>query len=651
MTKRTGSILTALLAILLLAALQGCSGTGTGDHRDWHGGAGDFQSDYKIDFDKLNAQWPGDKAVTSPEEAFSVRVDLGAAEITAPTHLFDAEIQVIPYSNEDNVVDAAGVSFPRGDQVIAEAFPPGVIGYAIKHHRPEYRDLKLTDMGSGMKEHFKLQDTHIELVVGVEREGAPGAITLNNPQSYENGLFGSPDYPMIFVKPAFPDYVGADEAQAFNDNIRTMMLGFNAVSNFPGDYNGGDPLAARDPKHVWAHAINMVKAIAGDEDARTWFKDDENLIYCAELAHVATSAGILVPLNEETLVPEVGQELWDAFVAEVDKQTAGEPSAFTEMNENPRAALVMPALAPEWLQPMPTYAPSDVQDEAEEKLAFQPMTAADIVEQFMRTHIPREILGEGMAPVQGQVLMAMKPGLFESMSLDQLPEDDPARMAAEDVFNRLVEVVSTQYADYAAFQEALRPVMDEARALTGPRDDSGNGLFVPPSLLHVIAQGKHAGGLMGLDYVGHGLHISMVYEEGAEDEETTDDETTDDETTDETTDDETTDDETTDEPWEGFEVSGSVEQGAEYHYATPELAAGQYMFGLAHDEANPGGDADLYVRVGKEPTMDEYDCRPWDTGSDETCDIDLAEGDVIYLMVYGYDEGTNYFVLSGLLVD
>ena len=54
--------------------------------------------------------------------------------------------------------------------------------------------------------------------------------------------------------------------------------------------------------------------------------------------------------------------------------------------------------------------------------------------------------------------------------------------------------------------------MVEARQLTGPRDASGAGLFVPPSLLHVIAQGKHAGGLLRLQYVGHGLHVSMVYE-------------------------------------------------------------------------------------------------------------------------------------------
>ena len=631
MLNRIQNLLIVLTVALGLTGLQACLVADDDSALDWHGGTGDFTSDYVIDFDKFNSQWPSTHPAENPEDAFSVLVNLGTAQLTAPTHLFDAPMQLIPYSNDDNVVDARGVSFPRGDQVIAEAFPVGTVGYAVKHHRPEFRDLSLSD-GSGMKEHFKLQDTHIELVVGVERDGAPGAITLNNPQSYENGLFGSVDYPMFFVKPAFPDYVGTDEAQAFNDNIRTMMLGFNAVSNFPGDYNGGDPLAARDPKHVRAHTINMVKAIAGDEEARSWFKDAENLIYCAELAHVATSAGILVPLNEQTLVPEVGQELWDAFVAEVDKQLAGEASAFTEMNENPRAALVMPALAPEWLSPMPAYAPSDIQEEAEEKLAFQPMTAADIVQQFMRTHIPREILGESLAPVQGQVLVQMKPGLFESMGLDQLAEDDPARMAAEDVFMRLVEVVSTPYADYEAFQEALRPIMDEARALTGPRDDSGNGLFVPPSLLHVITQGKHDGGLIGLDYVGHGLHVSMLYEEGAEDE--------------------TTDDETTDpEPWEGMEYTGSVEQGAEYLTETPELAAGQYMFALTHDEANPDGDADLYVRVGKEPTMDEYDCRPWKTGSDEECEIDLAEGDVIYLMVYGYDEGTNYFQLSGIQVD
>ena len=47
--------------------------------------------------------------------------------------------------------------------------------------------------------------------------------------------------------------------------------------------------------------------------------------------------------------------------------------------------------------------------------------------------------------------------------------------------------------------------------MTGPRGQDGNGLFVPPSLFHVAAQGKHHG-LFAFEYVGHGVHVSHVVE-------------------------------------------------------------------------------------------------------------------------------------------
>jgi len=246
------------------------------------------------------------------------------------------------------------------------------------------------------------------------------------------------------------------------------------------------------------------------------------------------------------VVPLAGQESWDAFVAEVAKHNTArielekkpeyydallsgdlqiladdgiELSKFALDNENKLVALAEMTLAPEDLLAAAEYAPGEEQAAEREKIAFKPMTMADIVEQFLRTHVPRELLGESMAPVQGQMLQTMKPGLLEAMSMDQLPAEDPRRVAVDALFGQLVEVVSTQHADYAAFRAALAPLMEKARTMTGPRDETGTGYFVPPSLLHVIAQGKHLGGLMGLSYVGHGIHYTAVRKQAGESEE------------------------------------------------------------------------------------------------------------------------------------
>jgi hypothetical protein len=353
-----------------------------------------------------------------------------------------------------------------------------------------------------MKEHFKLQDTHIGIVVGVERDGKPGAITLNNPQSYEGGAFGDEKYGMIFVRPRFPTTMSATQIKLANDNMRLMAMGFNAVSNFPGDYNGGDPLAARNPMQLREHVIQMVKAIAGDAEALAWFKLDENLIYCAELAHVSASAGMLWPLNATTMKPLVGDATWTAFSKAIEDHNAGRPSPFTTLNRNTRVSLVK--------LPTPTSLRSLKAVQQGDALAFRPMTMSDIVEQFLRTHIPREQLGESVAPLQGAVLDKMKPGLLEAMAIDKLPATDPVRVAVEALFGQIVQVVSTPHASYEDFRRALEPFLAQAKQMTGPRSDTGEGLFVPPSLFHVVAQGRHTGGLLGLRVVGHGLHVSLV---------------------------------------------------------------------------------------------------------------------------------------------
>lgn len=469
-----------------------------------------WTSPYTGNVELMNQIWPGETPMKTVEDAFMVRVELGDVAFDAPTHLFGGPVNIIPYHNEDNVQDAAGVTWERGDQAISQAFGLGTVGFVIKHHRPEHRLLNPDILTGDIKEQAKLQVTHLGIVVGVEREGQLGAITLNNPQTYESGRFGTPDYPMIFAKPKWPEYLDSNQTQSFNDNTLLMMAGFNAVSNFPSDYNGGDPLGAHNVELLETYTANMVRAITGDADAQAFFKEPATQLYCAELGFVGMSAGLHFPLNAETMVPMVGQETWDEFSNQVKLHNAGEESAFTLLNANDQVQYLRFTMPPEDLAAMHTYSPDA--DALASKLAFKPMTMADVVQQFLRTHVPREYLGEALAPVQGKLLAAMKPGLLEAMAMDTIPAEDPRRVAVDQLFVALVEVVSVSYADYQEFQKAIAPLMAQARLMTGPRDDSGTGYFVPPSLYHVVTQGKHEGGLIGLSYVGHGLHVSVSYD-------------------------------------------------------------------------------------------------------------------------------------------
>ena len=184
----------------------------------------------------------------SLEQAYTVVIKVGSQTLLAPTHLFGAEINVIPYSNDDGTMAADGHLFERGDSEIAKVFKAGDLGIAIKHHCSEYPTLDLNRANPHrIMKHVNLLDTHVEIVIGVEREGMPGAITINNPQTYEGGYFGDETYAMVFLRPVYPDYLCADQVKAFVANTRTMLVGFNAVTQFPSNYRR-DPLGARNPR-------------------------------------------------------------------------------------------------------------------------------------------------------------------------------------------------------------------------------------------------------------------------------------------------------------------------------------------------------------------------------------------------------------------
>ncbi len=92
--------------------------------------------------------------------------------------------------------------------------------------------------------------------------------------------------------------------------------------------------------------------------------------------------------------------------------------------------------------------------------------------------------------------------------------------------------------------------------------------------------------------------------------------------------------------WGGINEAGSVTKGQTKKYTTPTLAAGTYQFAIT----GSSGDADLYVKIGREPTATSYDCRPYKTGSNETCQVTLAQSAAVYVNVNGYSAASYKLV-------
>jgi serine protease len=53
------------------------------------------------------------------------------------------------------------------------------------------------------------------------------------------------------------------------------------------------------------------------------------------------------------------------------------------------------------------------------------------------------------------------------------------------------------------------------------------------------------------------------------------------------------------------------------------------------------GDADLYVKYGSQPTTSSYDCRPWKSGNNETCNISTVQAGTYHVMIRAYSAYSN----------
>ncbi|MEM6990055.1 MAG: pre-peptidase C-terminal domain-containing protein [Myxococcota bacterium] len=90
-------------------------------------------------------------------------------------------------------------------------------------------------------------------------------------------------------------------------------------------------------------------------------------------------------------------------------------------------------------------------------------------------------------------------------------------------------------------------------------------------------------------------------------------------------------------PWDGLDEEETIAKNAEHRYSTPELQPGTYLFSMSGTN-----DADLYVRTGAAPTESNFDCRPFQGSSTETCTVELVAPAPIHVMVRGWASSSEY---------
>ena len=88
-------------------------------------------------------------------------------------------------------------------------------------------------------------------------------------------------------------------------------------------------------------------------------------------------------------------------------------------------------------------------------------------------------------------------------------------------------------------------------------------------------------------------------------------------------------------------VSDAVTQNQQKHYKI-SVPSGATQLNV---QLTGSGDADLYVRYGSQASLTAHDCRPYLTGSNETCTFSTPQAGDWYIMIHGYASGTSSYTL------
>jgi hypothetical protein len=94
--------------------------------------------------------------------------------------------------------------------------------------------------------------------------------------------------------------------------------------------------------------------------------------------------------------------------------------------------------------------------------------------------------------------------------------------------------------------------------------------------------------------------------------------------------------------WGGWSAAGAVGYKQTASHTTDTLPAGKYVFAMTPDLSAPGGDADLYLKVGSAPTVaSAYKCPSYKYNSNERCALTLSAPAKVYLTTSGDKTGVT----------
>ncbi|MBD2067831.1 hypothetical protein H6F93_09905 [Leptolyngbya sp. FACHB-671] len=343
---------------------------------------------------------------------------------------------------------------------------------------------------------IKNEGHHSGAVVPAQRKDSSGNLTksyatYNEPDSYHGGLYGSDGYVAVAQRLVFPEFVTPKQARGYTDSIVCWMGLLNPFTQFPSNYNGGDPTRVSNRAALTEILKNSLLAALGDPGAIAFFKNPANLTYCAEFIFVNLNTPVY-PFNKRGLAKLLnGDEAKAAKILELrDQHNRGQSTVLSRQTGNPefkKFHIQMPVV-PEDLLPLDELLAANGQNVKPDTIPVPPFKVSQLIRRAFRVLLkPEEVNNDRkLSEARAKLFKSMEPAIIQQLGLENLPPSAPELVAVRQFLDIVVQTLSQPASNREEFDQQINGLLAKAdEMLVGAGD---RAYFVPPRIYVDLGQ-------------------------------------------------------------------------------------------------------------------------------------------------------------------
>lgn len=411
----------------------------------------------------------------------------------------------IGIADELEVIDTSGNRVSGHEDIVKFLKQDGLLICTYQYHKDRYGtpidlrwDWSPHDTELFLETFIKNEGHHAGAIVPARRldqnneQLIDSYATLNEPDDYHQGMFGSQGFIAIAQRLIFADEITSAEATAYKNSIINWMALLNPFVQFSdNDFNGSDPTSVIDPVTLRELLKNVALASLKDEAAIKFLNDPVNGLYCAEFIYICLNTP-LYPFNKKTLTELLGDETKASTILTMrDRQNKRQVNYLSEQTNNPEFKnlnIPMPVVL-EDLLPLDVRL-NQIGSIASNTLPFPPFKLSDVIRRAFHTLLPRRQLNTPkLIGAQARLFSLIQPMLLYQIGLDPsslATSSDPTATAVREFMTTVQQQLARHIESEQAFDECVDALMQQAEQLL---NQIGNSIyFVPPRIYVDLGQ-------------------------------------------------------------------------------------------------------------------------------------------------------------------